>query len=82
VVLIVGSGPNDRDESILGHKPFLVLADYLTRHGIAVLRYDKRGSGNRRASTRRQPAPTLPRTLRRRWIPCWRDRTSTTAGSG
>jgi hypothetical protein len=45
VVLIVGSGPNDRDESILGHKPFLVLADYLTRHGIAVLRYDKRGVG-------------------------------------
>ncbi|MGD0000802.1 MAG: alpha/beta hydrolase, partial [Bryobacteraceae bacterium] len=44
-VLIVGSGPNDRDESILGHKPFLVLADYLTRHGIAVLRYDKRGVG-------------------------------------
>lgn len=45
VVLIVGSGPHDRDESILGHKPFLVLADYLTRHGIAVLRYDKRGVG-------------------------------------
>jgi len=45
VVLIVGSGPNDRNESILGHKPFLVLADYLTRHGIAVLRYDKRGIG-------------------------------------
>lgn len=45
VVLIVGSGPHDRDESILGHKPFLVLADYMTRHGIAVLRYDKRGVG-------------------------------------
>ncbi|MGD0578483.1 MAG: alpha/beta fold hydrolase [Bryobacteraceae bacterium] len=45
VVLIVGSGPHDRDESILGRTPFLVLADYLTRHGIAVLRYDKRGIG-------------------------------------
>ncbi len=45
VVLISGSGPQDRDESILGHKPFLVLADYLTRHGIAVLRYDDRGTG-------------------------------------
>lgn len=45
VLLIDGSGPHDRDETILGHKPFLVLADYLTRHGIAVLRYDKRGVG-------------------------------------
>jgi pimeloyl-ACP methyl ester carboxylesterase len=43
VVLIAGSGPHDRDESILGHRPFLVLSDYLTRHGIVVLRYDKRG---------------------------------------
>jgi uncharacterized protein len=43
VVLVSGSGPQDRDESILGHKPFLVLADYLTRRGIAVLRYDDRG---------------------------------------
>ncbi len=45
VLLIAGSGPHDRDETIFGHKPFLVLADYLTRHGIAVLRYDKRGVG-------------------------------------
>jgi len=43
VALIVGSGPHDRDESLLGHKPFLVLSDYLTRKGIVVLRYDKRG---------------------------------------
>jgi uncharacterized protein len=45
VLLITGSGPQDRDESLLGHKPFLVLADYLTRHGIAVLRCDDRGTG-------------------------------------
>jgi len=45
VVLIAGSGPNNRNEDVLGHKVFLVLADYLTRHGIAVLRYDKRGIG-------------------------------------
>ncbi len=45
VVLICGSGPHDRDESLLGHKPFLVLSDYLTRKGVAVLRYDKRGIG-------------------------------------
>lgn len=43
VVLISGSGPNDRDETIKDHKPFAVIADALTRQGIAVLRYDKRG---------------------------------------
>jgi uncharacterized protein len=45
VLLITGSGPQDRDETIFGHKPFLVLADYLTRRGIAVLRVDDRGVG-------------------------------------
>jgi len=45
VLLITGSGPQDRDETLLGHKPFLVLSDYLTRHGIAVLRADDRGVG-------------------------------------
>jgi pimeloyl-ACP methyl ester carboxylesterase len=44
-VLIAGSGLLDRDESMSGHKPFAVLADYLSRRGIAVLRYDKRGGG-------------------------------------
>lgn len=43
VVLITGSGPQNRDEELLGHKPFLVLSDYLTKNGIAVLRYDDRG---------------------------------------
>ncbi|PRC94308.1 alpha/beta hydrolase family protein [Solimicrobium silvestre] len=43
VVLIAGSGPNTRDEGVAGHKVFLVLSDYLTKRGIAVLRYDKRG---------------------------------------
>ena len=45
VVLISGSGPQDRDEALLGHRPFLVLADHLTRHGVAVLRFDDRGVG-------------------------------------
>src|SRR5262249_14212490 len=45
VVLITGSGQQDRNETILGHQPFLVLADYLTRRGIAVLRADDRGVG-------------------------------------
>ncbi len=44
VVLITGSGPQNRDEELFGHKPFLVLADHLTRNGIAVLRYDDRGT--------------------------------------
>ena len=42
-LLIVGSGPHDRDEALANHRPFLVLADHLARKGIAVLRYDKRG---------------------------------------
>lgn len=44
-ILISGSGPQDRDETISQHKPFMVLADYLTKQGIAVLRYDDRGFG-------------------------------------
>lgn len=44
-ILVHGSGPNDRDETIFEHKPFAVIADHLTRQGIAVLRYDKRGVG-------------------------------------
>lgn len=45
VILITGSGPQDRDETIEEHKPFKVIADYLTRQGIVVLRYDERGVG-------------------------------------
>ena len=45
VILITGSGPEDRDETMFDHKPFAVIADYLTRHGIAVLRVDDRGVG-------------------------------------
>ena len=45
VLLITGSGAQDRNETILGHSPFLVLSDYLTRRGIAVLRVDDRGIG-------------------------------------
>lgn len=43
VILVSGSGLQNRNEEILGHKPFLVLSDYLTRNGIAVIRYDDRG---------------------------------------
>jgi alpha/beta superfamily hydrolase len=42
-ILISGSGPQNRDEELMGHKPFLVIADYLTKNGFAVLRYDDRG---------------------------------------
>lgn len=44
VVLITGSGAQNRDEEIMGHKPFWIIADYLTRAGIAVLRFDDRGT--------------------------------------
>ncbi|MAN26063.1 MULTISPECIES: alpha/beta hydrolase family protein [Mesonia] len=44
VVLISGSGPQNRNEEIFEHQPFKVIADYLTRNGIAVLRYDDRGT--------------------------------------
>lgn len=45
VIMLSGSGPQDRDETIFQHKPFLVIADHLTRRGIAVLRVDDRGVG-------------------------------------
>jgi uncharacterized protein len=45
VLLITGSGTQDRDESFLGHKPFKVIAEYLTNRGFAVLRVDDRGAG-------------------------------------
>lgn len=44
VVFATGSGPQNRDEELLGHKPFLVISDYLARHGIASLRFDDRGT--------------------------------------
>jgi pimeloyl-ACP methyl ester carboxylesterase len=44
VLLLSGSGAQDRDETVAGHRPFLVLADHLTRHGFAVLRVDDRGT--------------------------------------
>ena len=45
IVMITGSGLQNRDEEICGHKPFAVIADYLARNGIATLRYDDRGYG-------------------------------------
>jgi pimeloyl-ACP methyl ester carboxylesterase len=57
VVLLTGSGAQDRDESIVGHKPYLVLADYLTRRGIAVLRLDDRGIGGSTGSVAQSTSP-------------------------
>lgn len=51
VVLVTGSGPQDRDETIMGHKPFKAIADSLGNHGIAVLRYDDRGVGGSSMAT-------------------------------
>ena len=50
VILITGSGPQNRDEELFGHKPFKVIADYLTKKGIVVLRYDERGVGKSQGS--------------------------------
>jgi pimeloyl-ACP methyl ester carboxylesterase len=51
VILISGSGAQDRDETLMRHKPFLLLADHLTRRGMAVLRYDDRGVGGSGGNT-------------------------------
>lgn len=45
VLMVTGSGQQNRDEEVFGHKPFMVIADYLARNGIASLRYDDRGVG-------------------------------------
>ncbi len=59
VILISGSGPQNRDEEIMGHKPFLVIADYLTRNGIAVLRYDDRGTNKSEGDFQKATTPDL-----------------------
>ena len=46
VLMVTGSGAQNRNEEVFGHKPFLVIADYLAKNGIASLRYDDRGVGN------------------------------------
>lgn len=59
VILISGSGLQDRDETIFGHKPFAVLADQLTRHGYAVLRCDDRGFGESAGDASQATTDTL-----------------------
>lgn len=61
VVLLTGSGPQDRDETIFSHKPFLVLADHLTRSGFVVLRYDDRGVGGSGGNLANTPHSTQQR---------------------
>jgi alpha-beta hydrolase superfamily lysophospholipase len=51
VIMITGSGAQNRNEELMGHKPFLVIADYLSRNGIAVLRYDDRGVGGSKGNS-------------------------------
>ena len=46
VILVTGSGPQDRDETIFGHKPFKTIADFLVSQSVSVLRYDDRGVGH------------------------------------
>ena len=67
VVLIAGSGPHDRNEEVFNHKPFLVLADALSRNGFAVLRYDERGvaGSHRTAGHRCHGCPAIPQVTPR-----------------
>jgi uncharacterized protein len=62
-LLISGSGPNDRDETICDHRPFFVLADSLTRRGIAVLRVDSRGVGGSTGSVANATGEDLARDV-------------------
>ncbi len=57
VVMISGSGPQDRNEELAGHKPFLVISDYLTRNGIGVLRFDDRGVGESTGDFKQATSP-------------------------
>lgn len=52
LLMITGSGPQNRDEEMFNHRPFAVIADFLARHGIATLRYDDRGVGESKGKTK------------------------------
>jgi pimeloyl-ACP methyl ester carboxylesterase len=67
VVLISGSGPQNRDEEIFGHKPFAVIADDLTKRGIAVLRYDDRGTGASGGDFRKANSEDLSKDAQAAW---------------
>jgi len=58
VLMVSGSGLQNRDEEIMDHKPFLVIADYLARHGIASLRFDDRGYGSSTGADKVKDATT------------------------
>lgn len=66
VVMVTGSGAQNRDEEIMGHKPFFVIADYLTRNGIAVLRCDDRVLPLHKVLTQQLPMRILPQ-IRKQW---------------
>lgn len=63
VILISGSGPQDRNEELLGHKPFLVLSDHLTKNGIAVLRFDDRGTAESKGNFKTAATPDFARDV-------------------
>lgn len=68
VVLISGSGPQDHDSTLAGHRPFLVLADYLTRRGIAVLRFDDRGVGKSQGDFHRATTADFATDAQAAWL--------------
>ena len=64
VILIPGVGSHERDNTFFGHRPFLVIADFLTRNGIAVLRYDERGTGKSTGERSHATAETFAQDVR------------------
>ena len=79
VFLITGSGPQDRDETVFGHKPFLLLADFLTRHGMAVLRVDDRGTAKSSGNFKQATTEDFVSDALSRFLSCaaWRHRPQT-----
>jgi predicted acyl esterase len=69
VVLISGSGPQNRDEEVLGFRPFRLIADHFTRNGIAVLRMDDRGVGGSTGDVENATSEDCAGDIAPRW-PC------------
>lgn len=67
VIMVTGSGAQNRDEEVFEHKPFLVIADYFARQGIASLRYDDRGVENPPATVPIVLQKTMPMMQEQDW---------------
>ncbi len=80
LLMITGSGLQNRDEELFGHKPFFVIADHLARHGIATLRYDDRGTAYSTGNVKQATTETFFNDALA-GIRCLRDRGYTNVGA-